>query len=434
MKFLSQLTKIINTGQSRSVILTGNIYDLFFDGSDWVPLMNLLRTKTKVERVPGQQKGITQIFWHVNRPVEVVGEDNLDELDRLWIKFHTDTKGLKARLSESLENSVYALELLRQITECARRGKLKNNLVIVIEGADMLLPDAPISHMMMQDRKRISIVHDWFSDPEFVNGHDTVIMLAESRSAVNARIARLPQLMSVEVELPDMEQRGSFIDWWAKNIEFKGCIDHKMLTENTSGLSIHAVNQLLRSGDYSPENLAAKVEAYMESQLGEGVVEFKRPSHTLANVVGFTRVKKFIAEELLPGFRSDGSDCISGALVGGPIGGGKTFICEATASEVGCPVILLKNIRSKWYGETDQIFERLRRLLETFHKIMIFVDEADTMFGQLGSSEQETEQRLTGKIQAMMSDPSLKGKVVWFLMTARVHLLSPDIRRPGAWT
>ena len=30
-----------------------------------------------------------------------------------------------------------------------------------------------------------------------------------------------------------------------------------------------------------------------------------------------------------------------------------------------------------------------------------------------------------------MSDPRLRGKVVWLLMTARIHLLSPDIRRPG---
>ena len=30
-----------------------------------------------------------------------------------------------------------------------------------------------------------------------------------------------------------------------------------------------------------------------------------------------------------------------------------------------------------------------------------------------------------------MSDPRLRGQVTWLLMTARIHLLSPDIRRPG---
>jgi SpoVK/Ycf46/Vps4 family AAA+-type ATPase len=77
------------------------------------------------------------------------------------------------------------------------------------------------------------------------------------------------------------------------------------------------------------------------------------------------------------------------------------------------------------------IFERLRRVLEALEKVLIFVDEADTQFGGVGADTHETERRLTGKIQAMMSDPKLRGRVIWLLMTARIHLLSPDIRRPG---
>ena len=115
----------------------------------------------------------------------------------------------------------------------------------------------------------------------------------------------------------------------------------------------------------------------------------------------------------------------------GPIGGGKTFIFEAVASELDLPVLVLKNIRSQWFGQTDVIFERLRRVLEALEKVVIFVDEADTQFGRVESSAHETERRLTGKIQAMMSDPQLRGRVMWLLMTARIHLLSPDIRRPG---
>jgi SpoVK/Ycf46/Vps4 family AAA+-type ATPase len=101
------------------------------------------------------------------------------------------------------------------------------------------------------------------------------------------------------------------------------------------------------------------------------------------------------------------------------------------AGELGVPVLVLKNIRSQWYGQTDVIFERLRRVLESLEKVVIFVDEADTQFGGVGQEAHSTERRLTGKIQAMMSDPTLRGKVTWLLMTARIHLLSPDIRRPG---
>jgi SpoVK/Ycf46/Vps4 family AAA+-type ATPase len=177
--------------------------------------------------------------------------------------------------------------------------------------------------------------------------------------------------------------------------------------------------------------LIEKVEQFVKSQLGEDVVEFKKPAHTLADVVGFAKLKQFIRKELIPRFTSKGRKSLAGAGVAGPIGSGKTFIFEAVAAELNLPVLVLKNIRSQWYGQTDVVFERLRRVLEALDQVVIFVDEADTQFGGVGATAHETERRLTGKIQAMMSDPRLRGRVVWLLMTARIHLLSPDIRRPG---
>ena len=177
--------------------------------------------------------------------------------------------------------------------------------------------------------------------------------------------------------------------------------------------------------------MVEKVELFVQGQIGEDVVEFKRASHTLVDVVGFSRLKRFLRDELLPRFRATGEKALAGAAVAGPIGGGKTFIFEAVAAELDVPVLVLKNIRSQWFGQTDVIFERLRRLLEALDKVVIFVDEADTQFGGVGAETHSTERRLTGKIQAMMSDPRLRGRVVWLLMTARIHLLSPDLRRPG---
>jgi SpoVK/Ycf46/Vps4 family AAA+-type ATPase len=181
----------------------------------------------------------------------------------------------------------------------------------------------------------------------------------------------------------------------------------------------------------SPGEVIGKVEVFIGTQLGEDVVEFKKPTQSLDDVIGFSKLKEFIRRELLPRFRSSGPDALPGAAVAGPIGGGKTFIFEAAAAALDLPVLVLKNIRSQWFGQTDVIFERLRRVLEALVKVLIFVDEADTQFGGVGEGVHETERRLTGKIQQMMSDPKLRGKVIWLLMTARINRLSPDIRRPG---
>jgi ATPase family protein associated with various cellular activities (AAA) len=422
--FLYQLKRIINTGQSRSIILTGNVYDLFFDGQAYVPLLDFLCSKLKSKATPGS-KGISQLTYELNSPV--VARDAIDELQVSWAMLH-DSK-LQDRFRDASHNMTFALELLRQLTTCNRQNsQATNNLLVMIEAADMVIPEEQIARMNIPDRRRVAIIHDWFSDPAFLNGGDTTLMIAESRSTVHHRISKLPQVISIDIPLPDKTTRQHFINHFTANNDYQ--VSNSTIADETAGLSIHAIRQLLLSGDLSKENIALQVEAYMTAQLGDGVIEFKRPAHTLDQVVGFRRIKKFMRNELIPGFLSAGDESLSGAAVGGPIGGGKTFICEAVASELGIPVITLKNIRSKWFGETDKIFERLRRLLESFHKIVIFVDEADAQFGSIEGGH-ETERRLTGKIQAMMSDPRLKGRVIWFLMTARIHRLSPDIRRPG---
>jgi SpoVK/Ycf46/Vps4 family AAA+-type ATPase len=245
-------------------------------------------------------------------------------------------------------------------------------------------------------------------------------------------------VLTVEIPSPSLASRLAYIEYFMKTAERKPTLwsTNEDLAALTAGLSLHAVRQLLAGAGYSeesvtPDKLIDKVEEFIQAQVGEDVVEFKKPTHRLDQVVGNTKLREFIRQELLPRFRTTPDKALSGAAVAGPIGSGKTFIFEAVAGELGVPVLVLKSVRSQWFGQTDVIFERLRRVLEALEKVVIFVDEADTQFGGVGADTHSTERRLTGKIQAMMSDTKLRGRIMWLLMTARIHLLSPDIRRPG---
>jgi len=265
------------------------------------------------------------------------------------------------------------------------------------------------------------------------------VLIAESRSLIHQRVARLPQLLEVEVPAPDDAARLAFLQHYLAG---KAGNSVRLwstpadLAKLTAGLSLHALAQLLKAALYEKRTLTqaevvAKVEQFIQSQLGEDIIEFKKPSHRLEDCVGFSGLKKFLREEFMPRLAATGPEALPGAAVCGPIGGGKTYLFEAVAAELDMVVLVLKNIRSQWFGQTDVIFERLRRVLLALAKVIIFVDEADTQFGGVGSDTHETERRLTGKLQAMMSDSSLRGRVAWLLITARIHQLSPDIRRPG---
>lgn len=463
--FFSRLARVINSGQARSIIVSGNVNDMFFDSEKYVPLVQFLLEKTKVV-------GLTQVVYELNGPIRLRDEDR-DKLREAWAAWKTgvDITSLAIKdmgpesskidlrrrefdqyLRDAIGNATQALEFMRQLTICSR-ATLRENLLIFIEAADMLLPagDGNVARMNDAQLRRVSIVTDWFSDPEFFSGKDTVCLVAESRSQIHSRVARLPQVVNIEVPAPDTESRRHYLEWNRQQPEsatipipdqeeasdsISQDSDTDTLAEATAGLSIHALRQLLLAAAYeqkpvSREDVINQVEQYIQTQLGEDVVEFKKPSHTLDNVVGATKLKQFLGDYMLPRLRLPDDRALPGAAIAGPIGGGKTFIFEAVAAELDMPVLVLKSIRSQWFGQTDVIFERLKRVLEALEKVVIFVDEADTQFGGVGAESHSTERRLTGKIQAMMSDPKLRGKVIWLLMTARIHLLSPDIRRPG---
>jgi len=464
--FLRDAGRILNAGQARALILTGNIHDLFRlstqDGDAYVPLVNFLTAQWSVP-----QKIL--VVYELNGPIRFLRKDDRQKVRDAWLKWRTgmDANALAvetmlssgraqaeletmsrvfdANLNTAVGNPTVALELLRQMCLCSRallgdRPVLREDLIIVIEASDMVICEGQISRLSDADRHRVSICQDWFSDPGFTNGGDSVILIAESRSLINHRVARLPQVIEVKVPSPDEGMRKDFIDWFdarqPADAKLRLWGSRQELAKAAAGLSIHALMQLLKGARHAARTLSLrdvipKVEDYIQSQLGEDIIEFKKPAHTLDHVIGFRNLKKFLRKELIPRFRSTGPEALPGAAVCGPIGGGKTFIFEAVASELDMVVLVLKSIRSQWFGQTDVIFERLRRVLDALAKVLIFVDEADTQFGGVGPETHATERRLTGKIQAMMSDPGLRGRVIWLLMTARINLLSPDIRRPG---
>ncbi len=449
--------------------MSGNIHDLFFireeENTDYIPLVPFL---TRSWDIPG----FILVVYELNGPIrfaQVADEEKVKQAFNLWrgtTQSASDTNvstrpaiGLLDTAAETADtpfaqymndaigSPTLALELLRQFCLISRSTNahgeklLSEKLIIFIEAADMLLPEGEIRSLALQDRHRISIIQDWISDSNFMNGNDTVIFITESASLVNSRIIRLPQVVTVEIPSPGMAERQHFISWFnntpklmEKPLNLWGT--QSQLAVLTAGLSIQALRQLLLSARYSgdklqPEDVINKVSEFIQGQLGEDVVEFKKPTHSFKDIVGNQNLVDFLKTQLIPRITSTGPDAIAGMSVCGPIGSGKTFIFEGLAGELDIPVIVLKNIRSMWFGQTDVIFERLRRLLMALVKVLIFVDEADTQFGGVGTDAHSTERRLTGKIQAMMSDPQLRGNITWLLMTARIYNLSPDLRREG---
>ena len=70
--FYRELREILVSQQARSVILSGNVYDLFFDGKDYVPLIPFITGKLK------EADGLIRILYEQNKPVRILnGRDKI---------------------------------------------------------------------------------------------------------------------------------------------------------------------------------------------------------------------------------------------------------------------------------------------------------------------------------------------------------------------
>jgi SpoVK/Ycf46/Vps4 family AAA+-type ATPase len=122
-----------------------------------------------------------------------------------------------------------------------------------------------------------------------------------------------------------------------------------------------------------------------------------------------------------------------GILFTGPMGTGKTFVCEAFARECGLTAIKLKNFRSKWVGATESNLERILSVIQAIGQILVIIDEGDRAFGGTsdGDGDGGTSSRVIARIKEFMSDTDNRGRVLFVLMTNRPDKLDVDLKRAG---
>ncbi|MCA9199740.1 MAG: hypothetical protein KDA87_19505, partial [Planctomycetales bacterium] len=269
--FFSRLAEVLNSDQSRSVILSGNVYDLYFNGTNYVPLIPFVAEKSATN-------GLIRLVYELNGPIRIL--DDREKLKNAWIAwksgFDTETliiRGMRTKgdseydllskqfdqlLLDAIGNPTLALETMRQLT-IASRSSLSGDLLILIEAADMLLPMGNGDLASLNDKQlhRISICQDWFSDPAFMQGADSVILVAESASLIHGRISQLPQVVNVEAAAPSKDARVHYIQHYFAQAQYEPKLwgSQEDLASFTAGLSIHALRQLLLKASYTRETL-----------------------------------------------------------------------------------------------------------------------------------------------------------------------------------
>ena len=84
--FWREAGRILNACQSRAIVLSGNIHDLYDDGAappgDYVSLIDLLSAKWNVPSWIG-------VVYEINGPIRFVRDEDREKVKRAWLQWRT---------------------------------------------------------------------------------------------------------------------------------------------------------------------------------------------------------------------------------------------------------------------------------------------------------------------------------------------------------
>lgn len=327
-----------------------------------------------------------------------------------------------------------------QVVENYLRTRLSDgkSVALVIDFAETIAPAGDVSQLSAEDRFVLATLVKWASDPQFLEGNLSVVLLAENLADITPRLSRNPYVANIEIALPTEDERHQFVTWKleGQRLATVSDIPAPTLAKMTAGLSRINLDRLLTEAIEShvritAETLKEKKKEIIQAEC-HGLLEFIEPEYTLDVVAGHAKAKKMLRDASSALKKGRLEVVPMGYLVSGPVGTGKTFLVTCFAGEIGIPCVKFLNFRSQWQGVTEANLEKIFNLLKALWPVAVMIDEADAFLGNRDASgDSGTSSRIFASIASFMGNTQFRGKIVWFLLTCRPDLLPIDLKRQG---
>ena len=313
-------------------------------------------------------------------------------------------------------------------------------IACIIDYAETVIPMAEASMYSAEDRNTLVFLQKWAHDPLFLNSDFTVTLVTQNLSELNQQIVQSPYTAEIQVPIPDEKARQEYVHTYLKDQEDDwkrhSDVDMDTVASNTAGLGFIQLRSILADvlenhTELTFDALSAMKKDFIEAE-AFGMLEFMETDLNLDMVAGHSEAKTHLraAAKALKAGRPDVMPM--GYLVSGPVGTGKTFSIMCFAGEIGVPMVKLKNFRSQWQGQTEANLEKILTLLQAMTPVAVMIDEADAALGNRDAGgDSGVSKRVFGQIAQFMSQSKNRGKVIWFLLTARPDYMPVDLKRQG---
>jgi AAA+ superfamily predicted ATPase len=319
------------------------------------------------------------------------------------------------------------------------------SIAFIIEYAETLVPMANAANYGPEDRAILVFLQRWANEGLFNKDDLVIVLLAENIVNLNQQYVKNPYNFETNIPYPAEDERLAYIEWFLNRTAQRkqgsnprGLLEMgtDVLAKNTAGLNIAHLRLMLselveNNLQFTYGELNRRKKELIEAEAA-GLLEFVQSKYSLADVAGHKWAKAHLMETA-KAVKSGRQDVVPmGYLVAGPVGTGKTFLITCFANDIGVPMVILKNFRSKYQGETEGNLEKVLNLLKAMTPVAVMIDEADAYLGQRNAEgDSGVSSRVFSMIASFMSNTDNRGKIIWFLVTARPDLMPVDFKRQG---
>src|SRR5260370_25771397 len=205
--------------------------------------------------------------------------------------------------------------------------------------------------MPAEDRNSLVILKRWAQNPVFLQDDVTFCLIAETLIELNLGLVQNPGVATIQVPLPDENERLEFIrkQLKSKALPAGSDVTAETLAHLTAGLKRVQLQSLVSGSAENQRPLTLKFlvgrkKDMIEAESG-GFLEFVQSRFDLSMVAGLDAAKKKLYDAARA-IRAGRSDVVPmGYVICGPVGTGKTFLTTCFAGEIGIPAVTLKNFR-----------------------------------------------------------------------------------------